>query len=378
MAICFEFATLHGGERSILAVLGEGIPYGWEVVLLGPTDGPLPDAAAAAGLDYRPWSVREDGHKPPPEWAVRSLRAAVDAVDADLVHANSLALARLTGRLAREDHRVCTGHLRDILRLSSAARRDLACNRTLIAVSPAVAAFHHDEFANDQRVDAVSPHTSTATIETIPNGIGPIERSKPKGFLRQELRLPEAMPLFATVGQISLRKGHDLAAAALRRVAVDGGDFRWLIVGERFSQKAESIDFERRLGEGLPDRVIRVGWRNDVPDILAETTALLHPARQEPLGRVLLEAIEVGCPVIALDVGGNRFILPNSTLVPPPGTGPKTPERDNRTIAAFAEEIAKHLTQSPRKIVESPGRFPIATSHKRTWNVWTDAVGDAR
>jgi glycosyltransferase involved in cell wall biosynthesis len=55
--------------------------------------------------------------------------------------------------------------------------------------------------------------------------------------------------------------------------------------------------------------------------LLNEFTLLAHPARQEPLGRVLLEAAAAGLPVVATDVGGTREIFPPETgsacLVPP-------------------------------------------------------------
>jgi glycosyltransferase involved in cell wall biosynthesis len=50
-------------------------------------------------------------------------------------------------------------------------------------------------------------------------------------------------------------------------------------------------------------------------------TLLVHPARQEPLGRVLLEAAAAGRAIVATDVGGTREIFPPESdaacLVPP-------------------------------------------------------------
>ncbi len=50
-------------------------------------------------------------------------------------------------------------------------------------------------------------------------------------------------------------------------------------------------------------------------------TILAHPARQEPLGRVLLEAAASGVAIVATDVGGTREIFPPDShaarLVPP-------------------------------------------------------------
>jgi glycosyltransferase involved in cell wall biosynthesis len=89
----------------------------------------------------------------------------------------------------------------------------------------------------------------------------------------------------------------------------------WLIVGERTSNKAESHDFEVLLQsiaaeEPLAGRVHFLGSRTDVAHLLCECTLLVHAARQEPLGRVLLEAAACGLPIVATDVGGTREIFP--------------------------------------------------------------------
>jgi glycosyltransferase involved in cell wall biosynthesis len=98
-----------------------------------------------------------------------------------------------------------------------------------------------------------------------------------------------------------------------------------LIIGERYSGKAESRQFEADLrtaaGGALAGRLHFLGFRLDVDRILSELTLLVHPARQEPLGRVLLEAAAAGVAVIATDVGGTREIFPPecraARLVPP-------------------------------------------------------------
>jgi glycosyltransferase involved in cell wall biosynthesis len=64
-----------------------------------------------------------------------------------------------------------------------------------------------------------------------------------------------------------------------------------------------------------------LGSRNDVPRLLNECTLVVHAARQEPLGRVLLEAAASGVAVVATEVGGTREIfrteLDGAILVPP-------------------------------------------------------------
>ena len=64
-----------------------------------------------------------------------------------------------------------------------------------------------------------------------------------------------------------------------------------------------------------------MGVRSDVDRMLGEATLLVHPARQEPLGRVLLEAAAAGIAVVTTTVGGTREIFPpdrNAAILVPP------------------------------------------------------------
>jgi glycosyltransferase involved in cell wall biosynthesis len=139
------------------------------------------------------------------------------------------------------------------------------------------------------------------------------------------LGLPREAQLIGTIGQISLRKGQDMLVRAAARLADRLAKVHYLIVGQRHSQKDESRRFESDLqaaaGGPLAGRVHFLGSRDDVAEILGELTLLVHPARQEPLSRVLLESAAAGVPVIATDVGGTREIFPprsnSARLVPP-------------------------------------------------------------
>ena len=44
-----------------------------------------------------------------------------------------------------------------------------------------------------------------------------------------------------------------------------------------------------------------------------EADLLVHPAKQEPLGRVLLEAAASGLPIVATNVGGTTEIVTDGT-----------------------------------------------------------------
>ena len=116
-----------------------------------------------------------------------------------------------------------------------------------------------------------------------------------------------------------------MLARAAARLAPALPEVHYLIVGERHSRKDESRAFEAALRAAAAGPLAGhwhfLGPRDDVAEILPELAVLAHPARQEPLGRVLLEAAAAGVAVIATDVGGTREIFaPDSAsarLVPP-------------------------------------------------------------
>ncbi|QDT37091.1 glycosyltransferase family 4 protein [Stratiformator vulcanicus] len=312
IAIIFEFPTLFGGERSMLAVIDQLLSpadSSWEFVAICPEQGALRDALSARGIEVKPLNLRDEtGKRPPKHIAAEMLHTCLRSVDCDLIHANSLSMARLLGVIATDIALPCTGHLRDILKLNRAAIDDLNRLDRLIAVSDATI-----EHLAGQGLDR-------GRVTRIYNGIDRESfRPRPRSFaLHDELGHRHDSILLLTVGQIGLRKGHDVTAKAIASIVGgdrrDSGSLGWAIAGERFSAKAESIAFDRSIDEilqaaGLSDRVHRLGYRDDVAKLMNEADLLVHSAHQEPLGRVLLEAAASGLPIIATDVGGTREIF---------------------------------------------------------------------
>jgi glycosyltransferase involved in cell wall biosynthesis len=379
VAILFEFPTLNGGERSMLAALNalrepatgkDDRPP--EIVAIAPASGPLANAIAEAGFLHVPWECRDAAGKrrPQPELLDELIRLTREE-SVDLLHANSLSMARLTGAVAPRLSVPTTGHLRDMIRLSAAAVADLNRNRRLIAVSNATRAFHAAQGVASDR------------MTTLNNGVD-LERFAPRpatGWLKRELTLPDEAFLIATVGQIGLRKGHDTLAEAAMLIGPAVPRAHFLIIGERYSEKTESIEFERHAfatfeSAGLGKRVHRLGYRHDMNRLLPEVDLLVHPARQEPLGRVLLEAAACGTPIIATDVGGTSEILRDGVsarLVP---AGEPTRLADAVIELANSRPRRMDYALAARRRIEAQFDVHIASRKlKDQWcDVWTDSV----
>jgi glycosyltransferase involved in cell wall biosynthesis len=321
VAILCEFPTLNGGERSLLSVLAAMPAAEWTPILLCPGNGPLAQSLTSIGVDVIPFATRDEfGQARPRETLREELRYELTRIGPQLFHANSISMGRLSGPVAAQLSLPSLSHLRDIVSLSRPAAADLNRHARLIAVSQATRDAH------------VAQGIDAGRTVVLHNGVdvSMFSPGAPTGFLHRQLRLPASTRLIGCIGQIILRKGQDSLVAAARALAEELPDVHYVFVGTRHSEKPETVAFEQALRAAfqsppLLGRGTFLGVRDDIPLLLRELTLLVHPARQEPLGRVLLEAAAAGCPVVATDVGGTREIFsPGETaalLVPPDEPG---------------------------------------------------------
>lgn len=302
-----EYTALNGGERSLLTVLPTLQQAGWEFAAWCPGTGPLADALAALNVCIVAQRPASEGEKALQERRADLAEVIGAGAKYDLVHANSLSMGRLSGPVVEAAGVPSISHLRDIIGLNRTAIADLNRHARLLAVSEA-ARKHH-----------IAQGLVGEKCATLYNGVD-TERFRPmhrSGYLHRELGLPRYCRILGVVGQIIVRKGLDTSLAALLRRIKRWDDEHIVVVGARHSEKPETIEYERSLhamvaAEGLTARVHFMGTRDDMPRLLRELSLLVHAARQEPLGRVLLETAACAVPIVATDVGGTREIFPRA------------------------------------------------------------------
>ncbi len=136
LVLC-EYPSLHGGERSLLAMLDQPVFRTLDIHLAGPP-GALATAVQRRGWTYLPVSWHDPGGR---RWPLERCRFHLDQlisrVRPALVHANSLAMSRLSGPVVQSRGIPSLGHLRDILRVNRRVRSDLSAHSRLLAVSQA-------------------------------------------------------------------------------------------------------------------------------------------------------------------------------------------------------------------------------------------------
>jgi glycosyltransferase involved in cell wall biosynthesis len=149
-----------------------------------------------------------------------------------------------------------------------------------------------------------------ATVVTIPNGVDPIAFAAPT----------RAREHLVFVGRLDVaHKGIDLLLEAMASVkqTLGPGVPPLLIVGDGPDEAKIREQIRRR---GLAD-VVRLRGRVEGAEkysLMAGAYAVLMPSRWETFGMVAVEALAVGAPVVAFDVGPLREVVRGAaTLIEP-------------------------------------------------------------
>jgi glycosyltransferase involved in cell wall biosynthesis len=153
----------------------------------------------------------------------------------------------------------------------------------------------------------VASRYPSADVHVVPNPVEVPETTRiaPAGEqLRVEFQQDDEFLLLA-VGELSPRKGHlrTLEALSLLDPALS---WRLLIGGREPPDEAGVRErLEDFLGEkGLGDRVQLLGFREDVQELMMASDLLIHSPDREGFGRVFIEAMAVGLPIVVSPVGG--------------------------------------------------------------------------
>ncbi len=131
-------------------------------------------------------------------------------------------------------------------------------------------------------------------------------------FLSVKPSLPPGPPRVGIMGRIMPKKGQRcfVEAAALVREKFPEAEF-YIIgqsVGESRAYEEEVRELSRRLG--IESSVKWTGYLADPLPLVASLDAVIHAAVEpEPFGRVIMEAMALGRPVVATNLGGPVEII---------------------------------------------------------------------
>lgn len=181
-------------------------------------------------------------------------------------------------------------------------------------------------------------------LTLIPNGINidALEIAATKAEARQRVGLPASAPLIGYCGRLEPVKRIDLFLEAAKLLKQHNRDAEFIIAGDgkerpRLERLAESF--------GLRESVMFLGHRTDIPVILGALDIFSLCSDHEGLPMVLLEALAIGTPVVARNVGGIPEVVQHGT------NGLLVNEPTSEAIfAAWMQSLALDVEKKRRQI----------------------------
>jgi glycosyltransferase involved in cell wall biosynthesis len=209
------------------------------------------------------------------------------------------------------------------------------------------------------RIVAIAPGVDTARFHPGVSGQS----------VRRELGV-DAAPLVGLVANIRGSKGHNVFLEAARAVLTARPSTRFLIVGDGIGFD----DVRRRVESlGLDTAVRMTGFRRDIPEVMAALDVLVLPSiRSEAASQVIPQALAVGTPVVATDVGGSGELIRDRQ------TGRLVPAADATALAgAILEcltdpEAARTMARRGQDLVRE--RHSLDAAMARTAGVYEELL----
>lgn len=190
-------------------------------------------------------------------------------------------------------------------------------------------------------------------IDVIPRGRDPrdfpFRPATARARVRAELGLSKQTPVILGVGRHEPQKGFQHLLGALPTISRDHPGLVTLIAG----RDGRSTQALRSQALGTSQDVRFLGHRTDIADLLAASDVFCFPSEREGFGGVLIEAMAVGCPIVASAIPTSIEVLGNSD----PAAGVLAPVGDVAALASALSEVLGNPFTAQRRAEVARERF---------------------
>lgn len=336
------FPEMGGGEISLLSIL-KNLGDGFNPLVICYGQGRFVDKVRESGIKIE---VFKRGPAILDAALIRQIARFIRENRIDIVHVNCLDIR--AGIAAWLSGAPLVGYLRVVFPFTWRDRLFVRMAQRVVAVSRVVV----DEFCR-----GFSGLRGKFTV--IPNAVEIPARVNPVP-LRREFGLPDNCRLIGMAARYDPFKGHlsFIEAAAIVRKAMPESYF--LIMGEtgpdEESRRYKRILEEKIAARGLAPFIIFTGFRERILETFAGLDVLVVPSLElmrkgqktaEGFGRVAIEGMAAGVPVVASDTGGLREIIEDGI------TGIKVPPAAPPKIAEAVVDLLQNRDKAARIVKEA-------------------------
>jgi glycosyltransferase involved in cell wall biosynthesis len=351
-----RWPEIRGAERLLLAFMEHGRAQGHDVSVLAPGASAIHRACEERGL------ASTEAYFGASRRSVRSLKTTLRALRPDIVHGMSIfpvALVRRFHVLPQDAPigyfaYVSTDPTSSLPVASPHFRGMLKAVRNTISRSeaPRLDAIFSASEEISRRLGQVGIR---GRIIAIP-GVVDIEALRRQA--EAVVAIPDGSPRIGYAAFLEKLKGIDDLVAAFALVAEEHPDAALLIAGD--GPEKENL---RHLAEqlGVGDRVHLLGFIDPAAPLLKALDVFVSPSHSEAFSLSIVEAMAIGVPCVATDVGGTSEVVRDGQ------TGLLVPPRDPKAMARAIErvlhdrEFAEHIAEAGQALVAA-GRYSLQAS----------------
>lgn len=357
-----------GAEKHILNLAGAFDPQAVDLTVCCLFSAPFVEVAARAGINALAVPMRSKADF----GVIKKLAGLIRSGEYDIVHTHGVR-ANLLGRLAARQ----AGKKKVITTVHSLLEKDYQgivsrCANNLAERSTRSLTDHFIAVSQGLKDRLVAGGIPANRVTVIHNGIL-LEGIRPSGAagtaIKEKLSIRDAA-LVGIVARLHAVKGHRYFIEAAREVLLQRPQTRFLIVGDgpcrQFLEKFAG-DME------INDKITFTGFVEDVYTLMAELDLLVISSLWEGFGLTAIEAMVLGVPVVATEVGGLPEVVRHGEtglLVPP------------ANVAALAKRIVWMLDH-PREAREMAAKggdivrrkFTAGEMARRTVDLYRKVAG---
>ncbi len=293
-----------GGNRSLLSMVQKVKEKGHEILIFVPAEGDFTSLLKAKNFQYKVVNHRL-GQFSKSAFFLRLLQyiKALKSFSPDILHANDLYCYFIASFVAKILKVPIICHIRFSVEEESV--------KHYMRILPEVIIFN-SYYMKNLFLNKNPDFSCSVRNEVVYNFFDPSEYYCPqqREILRERWRVGDCF-LVGMIGNFSPQKGHDTYLYMAKKLLKSSCDFRFVIVGKDLDPSKKNEERIKKLIKSLSieDYIIWLGYQKDVGKILSALDVLVVPSIYEPFGRVAVEGLLAGLPVVASRTGGLIEIL---------------------------------------------------------------------